>query len=61
MQQRCNTEKCKPSAVELKTMFFSEKYFLKVLKSHDPIPLNELDIRGIFGLVLGQTKNFYWF
>jgi hypothetical protein len=26
-QQRCNKEKCKPSAVELKTMFFSKNYF----------------------------------
>jgi hypothetical protein len=25
--QRCNTKKCKPSAVELKTMLFSENYF----------------------------------
>ncbi len=30
-QQRCDTKKCKPSAVELKTMLFSENYFLKVL------------------------------
>jgi hypothetical protein len=30
-QQRCKTKKCKPSAVELKTTFFSENYFLKVL------------------------------
>jgi hypothetical protein len=30
-QQRCNTKKCKPSAVKLKTMFFSENYFKKVL------------------------------
>jgi hypothetical protein len=30
-QQRWNKKKCKPSAVELKTMFFSENYFLKVL------------------------------
>jgi hypothetical protein len=26
-QQRSNTKKCKPSAVELKTMFFLENYF----------------------------------
>ncbi len=26
-QQRCDTKKCKPSAVELKTMLFSENYF----------------------------------
>jgi hypothetical protein len=38
-QQRCNKEKCNPSAVELKTMLFSENYFLKSFKSHDPIPL----------------------
>ncbi len=26
-QQRCYKKKCKPSAVELKTMLFSENYF----------------------------------
>ncbi len=26
-QQRCDTKICKPSAVELKTMLFSENYF----------------------------------
>ncbi len=30
-QQRCDTKKCKPSAVELKTMLFSDNYFYKVL------------------------------
>jgi hypothetical protein len=30
-QQRCNKKKCKPSAVELKTMFFPEYLKKKVL------------------------------
>ncbi len=40
-QQRCNREKCKPSAVELKTMFFFGKLCLKSFKSHDPLPLRK--------------------